>query len=179
MPSDGKGNDSRISSRQFYIIVFAISIISFPATYLVASKRSYPHTPPPGPALLSLIAEPSTIELGRLKPGQNASRAISLRNRGSAPVTIERIETSCPCISAKAAPSHVRSGESALLTVNFDASEDPQFRGRLAVECIGLSSSGEPVFRCRVDLSVVGATIADDTASPTSLYGILLEGSRS
>jgi Protein of unknown function (DUF1573) len=156
------------------LTAFGLSFVCLTTLHLAtshrraASNRSDLSAFPPRATLLPLVAEPDTVDLGRLAPGQNSSRGILLVNRASAPVTVDRIETSCPCISAKSNSPLVQVGQSALLTVNYDGAEDPQFRGTLAVECTGLSSGGDPLFRIRVDLSVVSSPIVTDAASLTN-----------
>jgi hypothetical protein len=158
MNPDAKMNRRRIGSVPFFLGFSGLSMICIVVICLTTSNYFDSHRFSPKSTLFVLGVEPSIIKLGNLVPGQDSSRVVLVRNRTSAPVTIDRLETSCPCISAKATPSRVESGGLALVTVKYDSAEDPEFTGTLAVECSGLSSSGELLFRFRVDLTVLNTS---------------------
>jgi len=77
---------------------------------------------------------PDPIELGVVRKGEKAQGAFSLFNPGSELLTIERIETSCPCLTVGPAPIRLRPGERTVLAASFDSSGDPDFAGRLSVD---------------------------------------------
>jgi hypothetical protein len=83
-----------------------------------------------------------------------------LRNPGPRPVSVERIETSCPCIRVEPARFKVGPGEFAELVARFDPSHDPDFRGGLSIEVVGRSSRDFVLFRARVNLDIRVQSIA-------------------
>jgi len=116
------------------------------------------HTPHPTiestRARFPLEISPDPVDLGVLPPGRSAQATISLRNPGPRPVSVERIETSCPCIRAEPASFKVGPGELAELVTRFDPSDDPDFRGGLSIEVVGRSPRDFVLFRARVDLEI-------------------------
>ena len=103
---------------------------------------------------LTLEASPNPIELGRLKPGVVGRSRLILRNPGSEPISIVRVETSCPCLRAEPTPLDVGPGMEATLRLVFDAAGEPEFRGDLEVEVGGFGPSGGQVFQSRLRVSV-------------------------
>jgi Protein of unknown function (DUF1573) len=103
---------------------------------------------------LPLRATPGLISLGTLGPGQTASGSFELQNRGTLPVEVARVETSCPCLEVGPAAMEIAPGGSAALTTRFNPAAEPDFRGRLAIEVAGRDRSGQPTFRARVRVEV-------------------------
>jgi hypothetical protein len=112
--------------------------------------------------LFPLESSPNPLLLGSLRPGHAASGEISLRNPAREPITIERIETSCPCLSIAPALLEIGPGRSATLIVRFNPAEDPDFRGSLSIEVTGLGTDGAVVFRTHVRLTVAGERAISD-----------------
>jgi hypothetical protein len=116
------------------------------------------HTPPlTHPAISAsrsfpLAINPDPVSLGVLNAGQAARAMITLRNPGPQPVSVERIETGCSCLRVGPAPIRLGPGESAALTVAFDPSHDPDFRGMLSIDVDGHDATGSLVFRTCVNL---------------------------
>ncbi|MHB1557825.1 MAG: DUF1573 domain-containing protein [Isosphaeraceae bacterium] len=106
---------------------------------------------------LLLDVLPNPVELEILGPGQSARREISVRNSSSRPVAVERIDTTCPCIQVSPGSFAVGAGETRFLTVRFDPSHDPEFRGGLSVVVTGFDESERAIFCTRVDLEIIGA----------------------
>ncbi|MBX6314538.1 MAG: DUF1573 domain-containing protein, partial [Isosphaeraceae bacterium] len=102
-----------------------------------------------------LQVHPAPLSLGVLKPGQAAQASLTLRNPCPEPLTVERIETSCPCIRvAPQQPVRIEPGRAAVLGVSFDPSGEPDFRGGLSVDVTGYGASEAVLFRNRVLLTV-------------------------
>lgn len=97
-----------------------------------------------------------------LSPGQSVSAEATLRNRGDRPVAVERIEISCPCLRVEPGALNIDPGERRTLLLRFDPSEEPSFRGRLAIEVTGRGPMGESVFGTRVTLEVRGKQQGND-----------------
>jgi hypothetical protein len=114
-----------------------------------------------------LSVHPDPNPLGELTAGQTTRRAAMLRNQGAGPITVERVESSCPCVRVAALPLTVGAGEAAPMTVEFDPSEEPEFHGRLSVDLVGREPGGSVVFRTSVTLRVrPGATGSTKAVSP-------------
>lgn len=76
---------------------------------------------------------------------------------------VATVETSCPCLLVSKQPVCVRPGECADLTVKFDPTDDPDFRGGLSIHVIGRDPTGEIVFGTRAHLEVLArSTTRDD-----------------
>lgn len=97
---------------------------------------------------------PGPISLGILPPGRPASGRLTLKNASVETIRIERVETSCPCIRVSLLPAQVEGGSEQPLTVTFDPTEEPEFRGGLRVEVIGREAGGATLFRTAVVLEV-------------------------
>lgn len=92
--------------------------------------------------------------LGAVRPGESVRAEMTLRNPHPAAVTVERVETSCPCVRVTPASLHIEPRESAELGIAFDPTDEPDFRGGLRVEVIGRGEGGDVVFRTHVHLEV-------------------------
>ena len=63
-------------------------------------------------------------------------------NHGSKPVSIERIETSCPCLTITPGSFRIGPGEKKGAAVEFDPSAEPDFRGGLSIDVTGYAAGG-------------------------------------
>ena len=146
----------------------AIAIVASLALILSAQSP-----PPPlssaKSAATSLIAGPEPVMLGTLEPGRKARFEATLTNPRPMPVVVDRFETSCPCIRATAENRVIGPGETTGLTIEFDPSHEPGFRGSLTVEYVGKSPEGLTVVRGRVDLEVREAPESARVALPTTI----------
>jgi hypothetical protein len=143
----------------------AIAVLVASWFTLLGSSAANP-TPPPalGPAypsrqLFPLEIDPNPVSLGILEVGQSGERLVSLRNPQSELVYLERISTSCPCIQVTPAPIQVSPRETKNLTVRFDLSTEPDFRGGLSVEITGIGVGEQVLFQSKVDFEVRAALI--------------------
>lgn len=135
--------------------------------------------PPPiplGPVRphFGLEISPDPVRLGILDAGQSAEAVITIRNPTAQSVSIDRVETSCPCIETGPARLEIAPGEIRELTLKFDASTEPEFGGALSVEVAGYGESGRLVLRARVLVEVR----ADVAKASQSDRGVLVVGSR-
>jgi len=101
-----------------------------------------------------LVVSPRPISLGTLEPGRASVTTLTLHNPGPRPIIVERAETSCPCVSVSALPVSVRPNSTARLEVTFDPADEPDFRGRLAVDILGRGSGDVVLFRATVVVTV-------------------------
>jgi hypothetical protein len=107
-------------------------------------------------ALLPFALEinPDPVPLGNVAPGVPRNAIFRLRNRGPQRVVVESIETSCPCVGVAPHRVCLEPGRDEAMTVTFDPTRDPDFRGSLCVELSGYGTGEKVVFRTRVKLSV-------------------------
>lgn len=114
-------------------------------------------SPSPGaspPRSTGLVIVPDPISIGTLKPGQVARVKATLRNPRTESVRLDRVETSCPCVSVESLPTIAANGTSEIEVV-FNPSEEPDFRGALSVELIGKDDGAKSLFETRANLEVV------------------------
>ena len=98
------------------------------------------------------------ISLGVLAPGRSVCTSASIRNPRSVPIIVDRVETSCECVRVSPRSMHIEPGQAAELTIMFDPSEAPEFRGDLGVEVVGWNESARAAFRAVVSLEVRAVT---------------------
>ncbi|MGC8641837.1 MAG: DUF1573 domain-containing protein [Isosphaeraceae bacterium] len=101
-----------------------------------------------------LTIGPDPISLGKLGYGQLAKATASVRNRGPEPVTVVRIETSCPCLRAVLEPTTVGPREAGRMSLSFDPRGEHDFRGDLSIEVVGYKGGREVAFRACARVSV-------------------------
>ena len=101
-----------------------------------------------------LRAEPSVLLLGMLKPGDSSEASARIRNTSQVPHSVDRIVTSCPCVSSSASTFSLGSGEDCVITLKFDSREEPEFRGNLTVEVMGKSRDDELLFQLLVRVRI-------------------------
>jgi len=100
------------------------------------------------------VAVGAEADLGALPPGRAGSGSLRVQNVSSERLTVERVETSCPCVVVRGLPVSLESNEARDLELSFDPSEDPEFRGALCVGATGFLSGGRVAFRTNVNLRV-------------------------
>jgi hypothetical protein len=141
----------------FAVVVILVSVVGCskggPETQSGNAKAN--HTAPAS----SLVPAPVPVDLGCLPPGCVGRAELSVRNVGRASQTLARVDCSCPCVRVVGLPLSIPAGTTAALVVTFDPSEEPDFRGALAVRLRGLGDSDVELFRAdvlvRVDASCV------------------------
>jgi hypothetical protein len=111
-------------------------------SYSPRSLNSASDAPPHFP--LSVNDEP--LKLEDLDAGQSARTSLAVLSSQETPVRLERIETSCPCVKVGPVPVQIDPGSTTALTVTFDASGEPDFRGKLSVNIVGYTEDGSVGF---------------------------------
>ena len=72
------------------------------------------------------IVVPEELDMGRVRPGEFSEKPLTVQNRGDAPLVIERITTSCPCVTVSPLSPEtatVPPGESLDLIVRYTLNE--------------------------------------------------------
>ncbi len=149
----------------------AVGIVAGLAVLGSILPRSAPSPKAPGVSAqrkaggLPLVTTPDPIVLGAIEP---ADGSVSVRNTTSQPITLRRIETSCPCVHVAPIPMEFGAGETRVLHVGFiSAPDDTDLVGRLLVSITGYAAGTTAVLRARVqiDPGTVGQTV-DERALP-------------
>jgi len=116
------------------------------ATLSILGSSTPNHTPPPANLASSagshfpLEISPDPVSLGVVNSGQKATAAFTLVNHLSHALTIERIETSCPCLRIKPGSIRIEPDERKVLAVEFDPSTEPDFHGGLSIDVTGYAA---------------------------------------
>lgn len=95
-----------------------------------------------------------SIELGVILQGDHGQDTFSLMNRGTHPVEVVKIETSCDCLQIEPGHFRVEPGKQVLVTAIMDLSSEPTFAGQLAVGAKGFGPTGETAFEFEVNADV-------------------------
>lgn len=125
-------------------LLWILPIAFAPLLHLVGTYKPFPR----------LAVQPAIVQLGRQPQNSRKAFHLSLANAHQQPVTIRRIEASCPCLQAGAAETVVAAGKEAIVELELDLSRVPAFVGPLLVEIKGRSRSGELVFAAAVQANV-------------------------
>jgi len=99
-----------------------------------------------------------------LPPGKAAEAVVTVRNASDRSVVVDRFETSCGCVVVEPRSARIGANGSIALRVRFDPRDEPDFRGRLAVNLTG--KGADETFRVR-NLSSEAVTIVGATQTCT------------
>ncbi|MGC8642478.1 MAG: DUF1573 domain-containing protein [Isosphaeraceae bacterium] len=105
----------------------------------------------PGSDFFPVEISPDPIDFGVIRWARVPRAPLSLRNVRSDPLTIDRIETSCECVSVAPVPVEIGPRQTRVVSVSFDPSSEPGFEGGLAVRLTAYLSGGEVAFRTTVN----------------------------
>jgi hypothetical protein len=97
-----------------------------------------------------------TVNLGVVRQGDCVRRNLVVENRSLNPVTIDRFEASCDCLTLVGLPLTVAAHGKSNLEVELNQSHEREFHGELGVDAICYSGE-RPVFRLIADISVIVA----------------------
>jgi hypothetical protein len=117
----------------------------------------------------TITMSPSSLSLGTVAPGQSASSRITLRNRTGNSLSLQRIESSCPCVRITPGSVRLEPGQTASLLVLFDPTDEPDFRGMLDIEVTGRGDRKEILFQGSIRISVAGSSTALETPELSGL----------
>jgi Protein of unknown function (DUF1573) len=90
-----------------------------------------------GDAFCPIEISPDPVEFGVVDEGQVSNAVLSLTNRGSRELVIDRVETSCPCLTITPGRLRIAPSERKVVAVVFDPSGEPDFHGRLSIDISG------------------------------------------
>ena len=99
------------------------------------------------------LVAPDRVDLGSVAAGKTASKSISVSNPTTAPVDFQ-VEVDCDCLHVKPRVAVVQPGETILLSIRYDSTEAPDFRGSLSIGVRGRDKRSREVFRSKLDIIV-------------------------
>ncbi len=67
---------------------------------------------------------------------------MTVENSSDRVIVIAQVESSCPCVTAIGLPIRIDPGGHDEITLKVDSTQEPEFRGGLAVEMAGLDEGG-------------------------------------
>jgi hypothetical protein len=85
------------------------------------------------------------VDLGTVQQGESVRRTFIVENRTSQPITIDRFEPSCECLSIGGVPLTIAPASETLLELRFDGSRDVRFRGTLGIEVTAFARLNTPL----------------------------------
>ena len=100
-----------------------------------------------------ILACAERVSLGVVRRDRTSRVTLLLKNQSARPLAVERIETSCPCVTVGPKVVRLAPGRVVKLTAVLDPSEEPDFRGPLSVSVVG-RGGGRCLFRTWVDAEV-------------------------
>lgn len=104
--------------KKITLLLFTLAI----AAFLVSCAGKSPE----------LTLDADAFEFGDVVNGIIAEKDITVTNRGSAPLVIEAVSTSCGCTTAEVNPMAIDPGESGVLHIEFDSgAHGPDLTGEL------------------------------------------------
>lgn len=103
-----------------------------------------------------LTAIPSVLNLEYFRVGGKRDGQVILQNATEREIAIARVTSSCPCVNVRVGrmPLAIRRDGRAVLELNFDHGQEPDFRGVLLVNVEGFDQSSRRVLHFRVRASV-------------------------
>jgi uncharacterized protein DUF1573 len=114
-----------------------------------------PAAPPASPAAERaprIEVEPDHFDFGRLLPQRTVSKQFSIRNFGTADLTVERITKSCDCTAALLDNKVIKPGGSGTLRVTF---ETRQYNGKVARSVLIKSNDPQrPTVELKIEATV-------------------------
>jgi hypothetical protein len=102
------------------------------------------------------------IEYGTLREGKVAEAVVTISNTGDQPLEIQRVQSSCPCVTTDFPESGVhpvvKPGDSYPLTVRYDSKG--VFGDRVATIVVGTSDPNEPMTAIDVEVFVEALVVS-------------------
>jgi hypothetical protein len=97
---------------------------------------------------------PSVVDLGTVSQGESQRFSVLLRNQHDVPITVTRVDVSCPCLIWRQANLSVEPFAELQLEFELDLAKEPTFVGALRVEVRGGVQGSQPSFVLVVKVDV-------------------------
>jgi hypothetical protein len=137
------------STRPFRWALF-LGCCAFPALlpFLILGERG------PERAYPGLVIARSEEDLGDVLQGATRAFELILRNPHAQEITVNAVESSCPCLHAQGLPWRFSAGEERSVKLKLELQNEPGFSGRLLLEVRGKAAKTE-AFHAQVKVRVV------------------------
>jgi hypothetical protein len=123
-------------------LIFSLCFV--PASVLAAEAGLHPAVP-------RLAVSPAMIDLGAVPAGGSQEATFTITNPGITPLTVARVESSCPCLKIELPDGPIEPGGTAAGRARLDMRAEPGFSGDLGIEVKGLDESGAVLFIIEVN----------------------------
>ena len=97
----------------------------------------------------------ATIDLGVIYQGESAGTNRWVQNQSDKSIRIEKIETSCECVSLKFSKDEISPGEKILAQVSYNGEKEPDFVGALQIQVTLLDDNRHNVGIIQVPVEVI------------------------
>ncbi len=95
-----------------------------------------------------------SLDLGVIESGGKRTAVTWLRNSGTQLVILQRVVTSCDCLSVQVAQPALAPGDTVPVRIDFDDSKEPGFTGSLCVEVDAIDPQGQRAPLGTIDLEI-------------------------
>ncbi len=100
-----------------------------------------------------IMVEPATQDLGK-RPQEPIELIYTIHNEGGSPLQIQKISTSCGCTSATVDQDSIPPGESTLMRVTLDPTEDDLYGNILRVIYIRSNDPDNPEVEVKFKVTI-------------------------
>ncbi len=102
-----------------------------------------------------LVASRSQEDLGDVPQGKIREFELFMKNAHDREITVNAVETSCPCLKAQGLPWRFSAGEGRSVRFRLDLAERSEFTGSLLLEAKGKAGARAEAFRVHIKVQVV------------------------
>jgi hypothetical protein len=170
-----RGRASLVVGSLAAMAALPVAAVGFRTAHSIPPPSNLARSAEPG---FLLEVKPDPVSLGVLEPGRLTDATIRLCSRSGRSVVVERIETTCSCLTADPPPFEVKPGGTVLWSIKFDLSDDPDFLGSLAVGIVGFDATGAVAFKTQVTAAVGAGGPGPPTPGEVAEAGFGSEGRR-
>jgi hypothetical protein len=97
---------------------------------------------------------PDTMDFGEVKQGCRAENAVTITNNSDSEFAVDRVESSCDCLTLLVPTKPLKPGEQATVKFVLDMSREPEFVGGLRLTVTITDNANRP-HQLSADVSVV------------------------
>jgi len=94
------------------------------------------------------------LDLGKIQPAQAAEARLVVKNPHSAPIAVERVASSCDCLSLRPGRFTIPAGGECLVLVLYRPEPGDRFSGELGMSISGIDRDGAIVLQGKVSVAV-------------------------
>jgi hypothetical protein len=144
-----RGRRTSFSRLSWPFFSIASAILFLPTSFFAAT--SFFHT-----STMLLKVSPKILDMGRVQAGGRTEAAFLVSNSTDRPVTVARIETSCPCLMIQLPNKVLGPGQTMAGRAQLDLAHEKAFTGALGITVTLHATSGQTISAFSVDVKVKG-----------------------